>query len=84
MLAHLNTNGSARSRLLDARTLRQMQKPALGADSLGGLASGPRMTLGFFEQDRNGRRILGHGGDLTAFHAHLQIYPDDGTGVFVS
>jgi len=84
MLAQLDTDGSTTSRLLDAQTLTRMQQPALGADSLGGLAAGPRMALGFFEQDRNGHRILGHGGDLTAFHAQLQLYPDDDTGVFVA
>ncbi|MEK8104734.1 hypothetical protein NKG94_05205 [Micromonospora sp. M12] len=42
------------------------------------------MTLGFFEEDRNGHRILGHGGDTGYFHSHLQIYPDDRAGIFLS
>lgn len=66
----------------DTRAL--MQSPALGEDALGTLAAGPRMTLGFFEEDRNGHRIVGHGGDTNFFHAHLQLYPDDRTGVYVS
>ncbi|MGC5310564.1 serine hydrolase domain-containing protein [Micromonospora zamorensis] len=70
--------------LLDQPTRELMQRPALDAASLGTLADGPRMTLGFFEEDRNGHRILGHGGDTKYFHTHLQIYPDDRAGIFVS
>jgi CubicO group peptidase (beta-lactamase class C family) len=66
----------------DTRAL--MQSPGLGQDALGTLADGPRMTLGFFQEDRNGHRIVGHGGDTNVFHAHLQLYPDDRTGVYVS
>lgn len=80
MLAQLDPGGP----LLDADTLREMQGPGLGANDLGGLANGPRMTLGFFEENRNGHRVIGHGGDLTAFHAQLDLWPDDGAGIFVS
>ncbi|RKN47772.1 serine hydrolase domain-containing protein [Micromonospora endolithica] len=83
MLAHLG-EPTGREPLLDRPTLDLMQRPALDATSLGTLADGPRMTLGFFDESRNGHRILGHGGDTTYFHAHLQIYPDDRTGVFVA
>lgn len=71
-------------RLLDPATTELLQQPALDASTLGTLAEGPRMTLGFFEEDRNGRRILGHGGDTIVFHSHLQILPDDATGIAVS
>ncbi|MFL1381878.1 MULTISPECIES: serine hydrolase domain-containing protein [unclassified Nocardiopsis] len=81
MLAHL---GDLDGLGLSDETLELMHSPALGEDSLGTLAAGRRMTLGFFEEDRNGRRALGHGGDTMYFHSHLQIHPDDGTGVFVS
>ncbi|MFE9914244.1 serine hydrolase domain-containing protein [Micromonospora sp. NPDC005553] len=70
--------------LLDQPTRELMQRPALDATSLGTLAAGPRMTLGFFAEDRNGHRILGHGGDTKYFHSHLQIYPDDRAGIFLS
>ncbi|WP_220090077.1 serine hydrolase domain-containing protein [Micromonospora saelicesensis] len=70
--------------LLDQPTRELMQRPALDATSLGTLADGPRMTLGFFAEDRNGHRILGHGGDTKYFHSHLQIYPDDRAGIFLS
>ena len=77
----LNADGSA---LLDRSTLALMHSPALGEDQLGGLAAGPRMALGFFEEDRNGHRILGHSGDLIHSHAALQLYPDHATGIFIA
>ena len=72
------------SPVLSPAMLELIHEPALGADTLGGLAEGPRMTLGFFERDRNGHRILSHAGDLTAFHAQLEIFPDDDAGIFIS
>ncbi|MFW5415875.1 beta-lactamase family protein [Nocardiopsis sp. CNT-189] len=82
MLGHLGEAGDRSP--LSTETLRLMHAPALGEEELGGLAAGPRMALGLFEQDRNGRRIVGHGGDTALFHAHMQLYPDEGTGVFVA
>uniref|UniRef100_UPI003F86D982 serine hydrolase domain-containing protein n=1 Tax=Actinosynnema sp. TaxID=1872144 RepID=UPI003F86D982 len=87
MLAHLGaqTGGTL---LLDEATTKLMHQGALGAEQLGGLADGPRMTLGFFDESRNGHRIIGHGGDTNFFHSHLQLYPGGGagkgTGLFVS
>ncbi|GMA28837.1 serine hydrolase domain-containing protein [Arenivirga flava] len=80
MLAQLSEDGE----LLEPASLQLMRSPALGARELGGLADGPRMALGYFEADRNGHRILSHGGDLTAFHAQLDLYPDDDAGIFIS
>lgn len=70
--------------LLDAQTRGLMQSPALDASSLGALAAGQRMTLGFFDESRNGHRILGHGGDTDVFHSALEVYPDEGAGIFIS
>lgn len=69
--------------LLAPATRELMRRPALGADTLGALAEGPRMGLGLFDESRNGRRVLGHGGDTGVFHAHLQLLPDERTGIFV-
>lgn len=82
MLAHLGDHENADD-MLAADTRALMQKPAL-TDTLGTLAEGPRMTLGFFDESRNGHAILGHGGDTDLFHSHMQLYPDDDTGIFVS
>ncbi|WP_314100597.1 serine hydrolase domain-containing protein [uncultured Frigoribacterium sp.] len=70
--------------MLGPETLSEMHAPALDGYDLGGLAAGPRMTLGLFEEDRNGHRVLGHGGDLTAFHAQMDLWPDDDAGIYVS
>ncbi|MFX4293859.1 serine hydrolase domain-containing protein [Streptomyces bohaiensis] len=83
MLAHLGELDGDAALLADG-TREEMHSPGLDHDALGTLADGPRMTLGFFEEDRNGHRALGHGGDTNFFHSHLQLYPDHGTGVFVS
>lgn len=70
--------------VLDPDTLELMHQPALEAASLGSRADGTRMTLGLFDESRHGHRILGHGGDTNVFHSHMQFYPDDGVGIFVS
>jgi CubicO group peptidase (beta-lactamase class C family) len=41
------------------------------------------MLLGFFEQGYGGRRIVGHGGDSQYFHSSLNLYPDEGVGVYL-
>lgn len=84
MLAHLDAGGEDGPSVLSRETLDLMHAPALDEDTLGGLAEGPRMTPGFFEEDRNGHRIIGHGGDTSFFHTHMQIYPEDDTGIFIS
>jgi CubicO group peptidase (beta-lactamase class C family) len=82
MLAQLGEPGAGS--ILEPGTLDLMHSPALDEGVLGNLAAGPRMTLGFFDESRNGRWILGHGGDTNYFHSHLQIYPEERTGIFVS
>jgi CubicO group peptidase (beta-lactamase class C family) len=82
MLAQLGEPGTGS--ILEPGTLDLMHAPALDEVSLGNLATGPRMTLGFFDESRNGRWILGHGGDTNYFHSHLQLYPEERTGIFVS
>src|SRR2546429_7879945 len=42
------------------------------------------MALGFYEETRNGHRIIGHGGDTVYFHSDLHLMPDAGIGFFVS
>ncbi|MFD2796317.1 serine hydrolase domain-containing protein [Promicromonospora vindobonensis] len=83
MLAQLGEPTSGKP-LLEPETLDLMHAPALDESTLGNLAAAPRMTLGFFDESRNGRWIVGHGGDTQYFHSHLQIYPQEGAGIFVS
>lgn len=70
--------------VLEPETVSLMHEPALGEESLGGLAGGAQMTLGFFEEERNGNRIVSHGGDTDVFHSDMQIYPEENAGIFVT
>jgi CubicO group peptidase (beta-lactamase class C family) len=42
------------------------------------------MCLGFYEESRNGQRIIGHGGDTQWFHSDLHLLLDSNVGFFVS
>lgn len=42
------------------------------------------MALGFYEESRNGLRIIGHGGDLNYFHSDMHLIPEKDLGFFVS
>ncbi|MGH9829897.1 MAG: hypothetical protein ACREDR_42340, partial [Blastocatellia bacterium] len=42
------------------------------------------MCLGFYEESRNGHRIIGHGGDTEYFHSDLHLILDSNVGFFVS
>jgi CubicO group peptidase (beta-lactamase class C family) len=76
MIAHLEDERGA-GRLLSPDAARLMHRPA-------GPALGPlnRMTLGFFEANLNGRRVIGHGGDTMWFHSELSLFLDDGIGLY--
>lgn len=40
--------------------------------------------LGFYQQNRNGLQIIGHGGDTIAFHSALHLLTADDVGVFMA
>jgi hypothetical protein len=42
------------------------------------------MALGFYEESRNGKRIIGHGGDTEVFHSDLHLILAENVGFFVS
>jgi hypothetical protein len=42
------------------------------------------MCLGFYEETRNGQRIIGHGGDTGWFHSDLHLMPSADVGFFIS
>jgi len=42
------------------------------------------MALGFYEETRNGHRIIGHWGDTELFHSDLHLVLDAQVGFFVS
>jgi CubicO group peptidase (beta-lactamase class C family) len=79
MIAHLQRGAYGDARILSAQTAEQMH--GTGQPSVGPLN---RMMLGFYETTVNGRRAIAHGGDTQWFHSDLQLFLDDGFGVFVS
>ncbi|MGH9773598.1 MAG: serine hydrolase domain-containing protein [Candidatus Acidiferrales bacterium] len=42
------------------------------------------VCLGFYEESRNGHRIIGHAGDTQYFHSDLHLILDSNVGFFVS
>lgn len=79
MIAHLRKGEYNGGRILQAATAEQMHGTALTV-----LPRVHRMVLGFYEEDRNGRHIIGHAGDTQWFHSDLHLFLDDGVGLFVS
>ncbi|MDT9598867.1 serine hydrolase domain-containing protein [Sphingosinicella rhizophila] len=41
-------------------------------------------SYGFFEYNRNGRRIIGHGGDSQYFFNELRMFPNERVGFFIA
>ncbi len=79
MIAWLGGGRTDGGTILEPETVRQVFGTRLAVvPPLNG------MLLGFMEQDRKGRRIIGHGGDTLYFHSSLDLFPDDGVGVFLS
>jgi hypothetical protein len=75
MIAHLQ-NGAG---ILQPRTAQLMHSSAnVPIPGLNG------MTLGFYQHNVNGRRVIAHGGDTNAFHSDLHLFLDEGTGLYLS
>jgi CubicO group peptidase (beta-lactamase class C family) len=79
MIAHLQKGAFGSARILQEGTAEQMHTTALTL-----LPRVHRMLLGFYEQNYNGRRVIGHGGDTNWFHSDLSLFLDDGVGLFIS
>ncbi|XHS78273.1 serine hydrolase domain-containing protein [Burkholderiaceae bacterium UC74_6] len=79
MLGYLAKGKLGDQQFLKAETVQQMHttltKPL--PDLLG-------IGLGFYQQDINGHRVVGHGGDTVLFHTDLLLFPDDNLGIYVS
>lgn len=79
MLAHLQDGQLGDVHILRPETARAMHTRQFGLHP-----AMPGMALGFYEESRNGHRIIGHGGDTSLFHSDLHLVPDSGLGFFVS
>jgi hypothetical protein len=61
-------------RLISAGALEETWKPQIG------IAEGSSYGLGWMVHERNGRRVVEHGGNIDGFAAQVTLYPDDGVG----
>lgn len=79
MIAHLQNGKLNKAQILRPETSALMHSRQFGlSPALNG------MCLGFYEESRNGQRIIGHGGDTVYFHSDLHLIPEKGVGFFVS
>lgn len=79
MIAHLQNGSYGDTRILQPQTAELMHARQFALDP-----AVNAMALGFYEENRNGLHIIGHGGDLNYFHSDMHLVLDKGTGLFVS
>ena len=79
MLAHLQDGQLGDGRILKPETARLMHSRLFALDD-----AANAMCYGFYEESRNGQRIIGHGGDTVYFHSDLHLLVDQKVGFFVS
>jgi CubicO group peptidase (beta-lactamase class C family) len=79
MIAHLQNGQYGNVRILKPETAELMHKRAYANDP-----RLPGMALGFYEQEFNGVRVIGHGGDTQHMHTEMYIVPDAQVGIFAS
>ena len=79
MLAHLDDGQLSGARILKPETARLMHSRLFGLDD-----AANAMCYGFYEESRNGHRIIGHAGDTVFFHSDLHLVLDQKVGFFVS
>ena len=79
MIAHLQGGEYNGVRILQPQTAELMHARAYtNLPQLNGMAHG------FYEETRNGHRIIGHGGDTQWFHSDMHLMLDHNLGFFVS
>jgi len=79
MLAHLQQGHLGDYEMLSSQTAQLMYSPSETA-----LAGFGTMAHGFFYEVRNGRTLIGHGGDTIFFHTDLELLPQERVGIFYS
>ncbi|TAN03543.1 MAG: serine hydrolase [Rhodanobacteraceae bacterium] len=79
MIAQLQDGRFGDTRILSRATAELMHSPQYtAAPGLNGF------DLGFYQENRNGQRIIGHGGDTIVFHTDLHLLLDADVGLFVA
>jgi hypothetical protein len=79
MLAHLQNGQLGGARILKPETAQLMHSRLFALDD-----AANAMCYGFYEESRNGQRIIGHAGDTLYFHSDLHLVVDKGVGFFIS
>lgn len=79
IIAHLQNGQFGNLHILKPETAQLMHSRLFALDD-----AANAMAYGFYEESRNGRRIIGHAGDTQYFHSDLHLIPDSGVGFFVS
>lgn len=79
MIAHLQEGQFEEARILRPETARLMHSRLFALDD-----AANAMCHGFYEESRNGQRIIGHAGDTVYFHSDLHLMLDAGVGFFLS
>ena len=85
MIAHLQDGEVDGHRILDPATAQTMHdSPLARVNPLSLIPPLDRMELGFFETNVNGHEVIGHLGDIEAFHTILHLFTKDGVGLYAS
>ena len=79
MIAHLQDGKYEGAQILRPETAQVMH-----SRQFANLPDMNAMCLGFYEETRNGHRIIGHGGDTENFHSDLHLMADAQLGFFIS
>ena len=79
MIAHLQNGSYEAKQILKPETAQMMH-----SRQFSNLPDLNGMCLGFYEETRNGHRIIGHAGDTEYFHSDLHLILDANVGFFIS
>jgi CubicO group peptidase (beta-lactamase class C family) len=79
IIAHLQNGKYGDTQILKPETAQLMHSRLFGLDP-----AANAMAYGFYEEARNGHRIIGHAGDTECFHSDLHLVLDAGVGFFIS
>jgi CubicO group peptidase (beta-lactamase class C family) len=79
LIAHLNDGKYGDVRILKPETARRMRERLFAHDP-----KVDAMCYGFWELNRNGQRIIHHGGDTLLFHTLFAMIPEQKVGLFLS
>jgi CubicO group peptidase (beta-lactamase class C family) len=79
MIAHLHDGAYGDVRILEAATAQEMHSQQFTHHP-----DMPGMTYGFKERFINGRRVIGHGGDIHTFAGQMILVPEEDLGFFVA